>query len=381
MAISNGSVSTVSTTQPIVENHHDSAIVRKLRPIPLAGLMMAILSAVIFATASFTVKLMPAVHPVEVVISRSIIQLLVFAPAILLTGGSFKAPKGERWPLFLRGAFGFTAFGLAYSSLHLIPLGDSSTIVFSSPVYVSIFACILIGEACGLFQVVVIAITLSGVILISKPTFIFGVHESVADIEYRTEGTIMSFISSMATALTFVMIRKLQKTSASVVIAWFSIISIIMGIIVLTGVYVFLDQDHLIRFPTDFTMKEWLLLLVNGLCGVAGQFSLTIALKIEEAGVVSLARTTDIIVAFIYQVSFLAEPVHWTSLVGAAIVMLGVCVSGVRRILLERQSKAQKQADQRQIQEASDVVIEVPNPLAANVTPFSYATTKDSNVK
>ncbi|KAI1290288.1 Solute carrier family 35 member G1 [Halotydeus destructor] len=322
-------------------NQDDSALVRKLRAIPLAGILVAILSAIVFATAGFTVKLTPNVHPVIVVLSRSIVQLAFFGPVTLLSGGSFKAPKGERWPLFLRGSFGFTAFGLAYASLHLLPLGDSSSIVFSAPVYVSIFACVLLGEACGIFQVVVIAITLSGVMLISKPTFLFGDFGAPMDASFRTEGTIMAFVSSIAMALTFVMMRKLQKTPAGLVIAWFSIISIIMGAIVLTGAYV---VDNSIRLPNEFTLNEFLLLLGNGLCGVCGQFCLTIALKIEEAGVVSLVRTTDIIMAFIYQVAFLDEAVHWTSLLGAAIVMVGVGISGVRRILQERRARALSEA-------------------------------------
>ncbi|KAI1290262.1 Solute carrier family 35 member G1 [Halotydeus destructor] len=336
-----GSSSVVSTVDPVEpEEQEENAIVKKLRRFRLAGILLAMLSSLTMATASFTVKLTPGVHPTEVVIIRSVVQLAVYGPLILLTGGSFKAAKGETWSLFMRGAFGFTGFALSYASLHLIPLGDSSTIVFSAPVYVSIFACILIGEACGLFQVLVIAITMSGVLLISKPTFLFGDNDSVTDATYRTEGTIMSFVSSVAMALTFIMMRKLQKTPATVVIAWFSIISLVMGAIVLTLAYFFLDQNHLIRLPTDFTRNEWLLLLGNGLCGVFGQLCLTVALKLEEAGVVSLVRTTDIIMAFIYQVAFLDEAVHWTSLVGAAIVMLAVVVSGVRRIRYERRERA-----------------------------------------
>ncbi|KAI1290844.1 Solute carrier family 35 member G1 [Halotydeus destructor] len=337
--------------QDAIEPRHqgDSALVKKLRNIPLAGILLAVVSAMTMATAAFTVKLTPNVHPFEVVISRSMIQLAVFGPTILLSGGSFQAAKGERWPNFFRASFGFVSFGMAYAALHLIPLGDSSTIVFSAPVYVSIFACILIGEACGIFQVVIIALTLSGVVLISKPTFIFGDDDTTTDNTYRTEGTIMSLVSSVAAAMTFVMMRKLQKTPTAVVIASLSLVSMVLGVIVLLTLYLFFDQDHLIRLPNKFTGNEWLLLLCNGLCGVVGQFCLTTALKIEEAGVVSLVRTTDILMAFVYQVAFLAEPIYWTSLVGAAIVMVSVVVTGVRRIRLERKNKARSGQSRAQL--------------------------------
>ncbi|KAI1290290.1 Solute carrier family 35 member G1 [Halotydeus destructor] len=354
--MTSGSSSAVPTGQHVErEEEEESALVRKLRPIPLAGILLAVVSSITMATASFTVKLSPDVHPVEVVISRSVIQLAVYGTTILLSGGSFKGAKGERWPLFLRGSFGFVSFALAYSSLHLIPLGDSSTIVFSAPVYVGIFACILIGEACGVFQIAIIVITMTGVILISKPTFLFGDSDPSTDGAYRTEGTIMALVSSVAAALTFVVMRKLQKSQTAVVISWFSIISIVMGAVILAISCLFFDPDHLIRLPDQFTVKEWLLLLVNGLCGVVGQFCLTTALKIEEAGVVSLVRTTDILMAFIYQVSFLDEAVHWMSLLGAAIVMVGVVVSGIRRIHYERRTRARSLPGEPVQYAASDV--------------------------
>ena len=103
----------------------------------------------------------------------------MYTPVIFAQGVSFKGAVGERWSLFNRGLFGFLSFSMAYYAFSLIPLADASTIVFSAPVYVSIFACVLIGEKCGAFQVVTITVTIIGVVLISKPTFIFGVHESV----------------------------------------------------------------------------------------------------------------------------------------------------------------------------------------------------------
>ena len=72
------------------------------------------------------------------------------------------------------------------------------------------------------------------------------------------------------------------------------------------------------------------------MCGVLGQLFLTIALKIEEAGLVSLARTIDIVMAFVFQVAFLEEVVHWTSGLGAAIVCFGVIAATIRKYLMSK---------------------------------------------
>lgn len=89
------------------------------------------------------------------------------------------------------------------------------------------------------------------------------------------------------------MIRKLQKTPSTVVISAFSIASIICGIVTLAilGTVAAHHDVHDITLPSDWTPQEWAWLVGNGLCGVFGQLFLTLALKVEEAGLVSLART------------------------------------------------------------------------------------------
>lgn len=267
-------------------------------------------------------------------------QLIIYGPLVLLARQSFLGVKGERWPLIARGFFGFCAFSLAYYSFRLIPLADASTIVFSAPVYVSIFACFLLKEKCGAFQIATITITIIGVMLISKPTFIFGEHEAHKAVVYRMEGSILAFVSSLSTAFTFIMIRKLQKTPSGVVISAFSIVSIVSGIAVL--VVLVETTGHSIRYPSDWTPTEWGWMIGNGLCGVLGQLFLTLALKVEEAGLVSLARTIDIVMAFIYQVSFLNEVVHWTSALGAVIVCMGVIVSAIKKYVQSKPELLEK---------------------------------------
>ncbi|KAI1289651.1 Solute carrier family 35 member G1 [Halotydeus destructor] len=318
-------------------NGKDGWLVTKLRRIPLAGFILAVLSAAIFATGSFMVELTPNIHPIEVVITRSITQLCFVVPYNLYASCSFKGAAGERWHLFTRGILGFLAFSLAYSAFHVLPLGDASTIIFSAPVYVSIFAYFMLGEACGISQGVVILFTCSGVVLISKPSFIFGSPEAVEDTSFPLEGIAMSFGASLCQALSFISMRKLQKTPAGVVIAWLSGVSVIMGVTALISLHYTLGQI-VVTWPTEYTQKEWLCLIANGICGTFGQLFLTVACKIEEAGFVSLARTFDIVVAFTYQVTLLGESISWTSILGATIVICGVTTSAVKRVILDRKA-------------------------------------------
>lgn len=245
---------------------------------------------------------------------------------------SIKGAEGERIYLVLRAIIGFMATASAYTSYRLVPLADASAIIFSAPVFVSIFARILLNEACGIPQILNILLTVIGVMLIAKPTFIFGSIDDGLDTTYQLEGTCAALFASLCFALAFVLMRKLQKTPSEVVIFWFAMSSVALGVGVVSAQTIFYDYKP--RLPN--TAKEISLLFVSGMVGVISQPLLTVALKIEEAGLVSLARTVDVAMAFFFQIFFLGESVHWTSLLGAIIICCGVVIAILRKWHSER---------------------------------------------
>lgn len=317
--------------------------VERLKRIPCSGILLGVLSGFFFATAGFIVKLILNINPIEVVISRSVVQLIVYLPIVILNRDSLLGIPGQRWPLFLRGASGFLSFGMLYVAYHMIPLADASTIVFSSPIITCIIAWLLLKEECGLFHAAIVSITFIGVLLISKPSFLFPTDEP--DTAFlRVEGTIVSVLASFFTATNFILIRRMPTTPAAVIITVFSVVAISMGIITLVIVRNCVDADAAgfmakgVTLPTDsFTI---ICLVGNGICGVLGQLCLTVALKVEEAGLVSLARTMDIVMAFVFQLIWIPEDkIEWTSIIGAVVVCSGVCFSAVRQWLKKKPGK------------------------------------------
>jgi drug/metabolite transporter (DMT)-like permease len=270
------------------------------------------------------------------------IQLLFYLPIVIWKKQPLTGVPGERLLLLARGAIGFTAFALTYVAFRMIPLGDVVTIVFSSPIYVSIFACIFLSESCGLFQLLTISLTICGTLLISKPTFLFtpDTNESETQVHLRTEGTIIALVASLLLSLTYIIMRKLRKTSTAVIITVFSLESITFGILVLTMLSTVFHEDagqfaKGIGLPK--TMRDAFLLCCNGICGCCGLLLMTVAMKIEEAGPMALVRSVDIVLAFLLQIAFLPdEVVHWTSLLGALLVCCSVLISGLRRWLKDK---------------------------------------------
>ena len=64
----NGIPETVTKNAP--QEDLSTRIISRLREIPCAGVVLAMLSGIFFATAGFIVKLIPEVNPIQIVVSR-----------------------------------------------------------------------------------------------------------------------------------------------------------------------------------------------------------------------------------------------------------------------------------------------------------------------
>lgn len=154
------------------------------------------------------------------------------------------------------------------------------------------------------------AFTMLGVIILAKPAFLFGTEEAEIH-ELRFEGTILALISAVFAAMTMVTLRKLKSTPVSVVIMWYSLAVVILGSVFLTATGSWV-------MPPDW--PYWRMLLICGVCGIFAQYLLTLALRYEKAGPISVVRTFTIVLSFIWEVALLDETIQLTSVIGACLV-------------------------------------------------------------
>lgn len=224
-------------------------------------------------------------------------------------------PKGKRVFLFFRGLLGSGAMILLYYAYQVMPLADATVITFSSPVFTSLFAWIFLKEKYSLWELLFTLFTITGVVLIARPPFLFGSKVSGIQGSYTNhlKGTIAAVASAVSGASTFVILRKMGKSVHYFLSIWYyAVIGLIVCVITL------------------FVMDEWslpycgidrFLLILIGLFGLGGQIFLTKALQIEKAGPVAIMKTMDVVFAFIFQIIFLNHlPTWWT--VGGALCVV-----------------------------------------------------------
>uniref|UniRef100_H3BCF8 Solute carrier family 35 member G1 n=1 Tax=Latimeria chalumnae TaxID=7897 RepID=H3BCF8_LATCH len=288
------------------------------------GLFYAFLSTIFFSVIALLVKKIENLHALEISAFRCFFQIIFLLPALIYNETGFLGPKGQRVFLFLRGLLGATGMILFFYAIQQMPLADATVIVFSNPVFTAIFARIFLKEKCTLWDLFFTVFTLTGVIIIARPPFLFGTHVSGIEHDYSSHirGTVAAFASAITSASTFIVLRRMGKAVSYYLSAWYYAV---IGLIVSVTVVCVMQEWRLPYCGLD----RWLIILI-GLLGIGGQTFLTKALQIEKAGPVAIIRTMDVVCAFIFQFVFLHHSPSWWSVGGAICVTLSTTGVGIQ---------------------------------------------------
>ncbi|GFG35862.1 hypothetical protein Cfor_07270 [Coptotermes formosanus] len=299
----------------------------RCRPCPYLGLLLATLSSLFFSLCSVIVKWLVDVHPMELAACRFVGVLLPALP-IVLWRKEPAFPRGRRIMLLLRSFVGTTGLMLSFYAFRHMPLADASVVVFSVPVFVAIFARLFLKEPCGFFNVLSVCLTLVGVVLITRPPVLFG-HSipalaSSPDDEQGSDiwGAVAAFSATLFGANAYVLLRALKGLHFSVIMTNFGSFALVQTLLVTWA----LGALCIPRCGLDR-----LLVVALALFSFGGQILLTLALQLEQAGPVAIARSADIVFAFIWQVLFFEEVPNRYSIGGAILVTSSVVLTGLRK--------------------------------------------------
>lgn len=222
----------------------------------------------------------------------------------------FGDPKVRHW-LVMRGAMGFFGVFGMYFSLQYLTISDAVLITFLAPSVTIILAWLILREHLCKAEVVGSLLSLTGVVLIVRPSFLFGdpqgnsddVAETM-DPRKRLIATLVALWGVVGISSVWIIIRYIGKRAHAIInVSYFSSIT---GLIALFGI-IFIPS---MQFQTPRTMKQWLLLGSLGVCGFCHQLLLTIGIQKERAGRGTLMSYTNLIYAVFWDVLLFG---HWPS--------------------------------------------------------------------
>ncbi|XP_077595435.1 solute carrier family 35 member G1 isoform X1 [Stigmatopora nigra] len=303
----------------------ESASQAKAKKCPGLGLFYAFLATVFFSIISLLVKTIKGVHAIEISGIRCFFQMIFIVPLLTYHKTGFLGPRDKRLYLTLRGFLGSNAMILLFYAVQQMPLADATVIIFSNPVFTSLLAWAFLKEKCTIWDCVFTVFTLTGVILIARPPFIFGENIKGIEGDYtnHVKGSIAAFAGAIGAACTMVVLRKIGKSVHYLLSVWYYAVIGFAECVIMISV---LGQWELPLCGRD----RWMLMLIAVL-GIAGQSFLTKALQLEKAGPVALMRTVDVVLAFFFQFVFLGQTSSYWSLGGALCIVMSTSGVALRK--------------------------------------------------
>ena len=282
----------------MVNNEDDVEEKKENKKCSSIGIFLTVIAGLSFSFNTILVKFIP-LPAIQLSFIRCAMQVLIVLP--IITYKMFKENMdimGSRklfTMLLARGVIGSSTAMMLYQAIQRISVGDAISIAFLNVFVAGLIAYVWLKEPYSLFDGLLALIAVSGVILIAKPTFIFGQRED----SYGPEGIIgiiFALLTAFLIGVVASLIRKLstEKIQAVLSVFYYSICgTVIAGIATFTSnSFEMPCQSHLIY------------ILLLGITGLFGQLFLAQALFYERTTTVSVLKSMDIVFALVLQVSW-----------------------------------------------------------------------------
>jgi drug/metabolite transporter (DMT)-like permease len=208
--------------------------------------------------------------------------------------------------LLVRGTLGAIGINCFYWSLVHLPLGEATLIQYTNPIFATILAALWVGERVRPGEMACLAMAMVGVILITRPGFLFGSAASA----YDTRDVTIALFGAVCSGAAYAAVRKMGSGEhPSVVVFYLPLVTFPIAI-------PFASTNWLVP-----TWTEWLFLLGVGAATQMAQVYMTKGLQAETAVRATTTGYLQIVFAGLWGALILHErPSLWT-LVGAAVII------------------------------------------------------------
>ena len=311
-----------------IEDTWDLRIVNrsKTKRFAVLGIVLAIAASLLFSATSLMIKLAESIPSLEVVSMRLALQLVFAIPPVIFFNDKLAQPWKKIKFVVLRGAVGATAMNLSIYAVKHMPLADARVIFYTSPVYTALFGRIFLKETVTKFDLIATLLSLGGVVLIGRPTFLFGSLGKSSSSKEVWFPTLLAVFGAFCAAGAIVLSRKVSQEMAVRVVVLYSTS---VGLVITLAASMIAGG---FKYP-DCGTYDAIYIIVSGVLGYSAQLIVTKALSLEKASVISLARTIGIAFSFLFQITILAVAPNGFSIGGALLVLLCNVTIFIKKLL------------------------------------------------
>lgn len=288
-------------------------------PSTLRGIVLMLTAAATSSIMIACVRYISAdLHGFQVAFFRVFFGFIAFLPVLLRYG--IEPMRTQRFGLHaLRAVFHSGATLLFFFGLSLSPLAKVTALFFSAPLFATLLALLLLGEAVRMRRLAALLIGFAGTIVIVRP-----------DVTAFDVGALMILGGAASWGAALIVIKVLSRTEASLTTTIYST--------VLVSPFCLLAALPFWQTPT-LAQLGWFVII--GALGSFTQLFVAQALKDADVSAVTPFDYTRLIWAAIFGLVFFAEIPGWSTWLGGTMIFAAATYIAYR----ERQIKRRQDAD------------------------------------
>jgi drug/metabolite transporter (DMT)-like permease len=274
-------------------------------PAALAGALWMCGAACAFALMVNLVRyLTKTFDPLQVVFFRNAFGLVAMLPWLVRRGPAVL--RTRRLGLhILRATIGIAAMVCWFTTLSLLPLAQATALSFTAPIFTSILAMLLLGEAMRARRWTAIAIGFAGALIILRP-----------GVDTLQPAALLAIATALVWAGSTVLVKIMARTESAG--------AIVTYLVLFSTPFSFAAALFVWQTPT---LAQLALAALLGAAGSAGHFCMTRALASADAGAVMPFDYLRLpVVAVIAYLAFGEVPDLWVWLGGAVIAASGLYI-------------------------------------------------------
>jgi len=288
----------------------------------MRGIGLKVASVGIFVIMSSLLKAAEGVPAGELVFFRSFFAIFPIVLVLAWRGEFFDSLK-TRDPVghIIRGLVGVASMGFGFYGLTKLPLPESVSISYASPLAVVVLSALLLKEHVRLYRWSAVLVGLVGVLIIMWPRLTIFSDGSQAGNE-QLIGAISAFAGAICAAFAMIAVRRLVHTEkTTTIVIYFSLTSSVLALVTLPFGWV---------WPT---WQQAVLLIGAGFAGGIAQLLLTSSYRHADLSIIAPFEYTSMILSIAVGYIVFGDVPTVQMLVGGLIVV----GSGIFIIYRERQ--------------------------------------------
>ena len=271
------------------------------------GIVLILASTVFFCLMSALVRYASDIDPYKTTLFRFVVGLGMLGTAALFGKIRLKFVNGPL--LFLRGLFGGAAILIFFWSVSELGVGKGTVLIYSFPIFASIFSAIFLKEKIGLLRSAAILAAFFGIYLLACDN-----GNGSSSLGSLGKYELLAILGAMLGGMALVLVKKLHDTDSSYAIYFAQCV---------IGLWIVVIPANIV--PCSIGFSGGILLVAIGVTATIGQLLSTEAYRYVEIPTGSLLGMLVPVMNYIVGVTIFDEFISWQSIIGSAAV-IGSCV-------------------------------------------------------